>query len=188
MIESSCLNLRDENSSTLLYCVLCIESQVGIELSIDSYSWGRSLLDEKYTRGNNASTRAVTRIFRAGRVFHANYSCYLCPACAERVRGLFAKTFQRDSNSSLLVALYRPASFLLSSPRLFVAPRLFLLLVLFLFSFFSFSFCVERHVSAARIAGTLCIASNILCDLIALALSRIFFFFFIFNSTLEKLY
>lgn len=178
MIESSCLNLRDENSSTLLYCVLCIESQVGIELSIDWYSWGRSLLDEKYTRGNNASTRAVTRIFRAGRVFHANYSCYLCPACAERVRGLFAKTFQRDSSSSLLVALYRPASFLLSSPRLFVAPRLFLLLVLFLFSFFSFSFCVERHVSAARIAGTLCIASNILCDLIALALSRIFFFFF----------
>lgn len=138
--------------------------------------------------GNNASTRAVTRIFRAGRVFHANYSCYLCPACAERVRGLFAKTFQRDSSSSLLVALYRPASFLLSSPRLFVAPRLFLLLVLFLFSFFSFSFCVERHVSAARIAGTLCIASNILCDLIALALSRIFFFFFLYSIVLWRNY
>lgn len=128
-------------------------------------------------------TRAVTRIFRAGRVFHASYSCYLCPACAERVRGLFAKTFQRDSSvsSSRSLSSNFPGSFvppLLAPP---LCPRLFLLLF-FLCFFFSFFFF--RPATRLCIAETLCIASNILCDLIALALIHSGIFF-IFNSTLK---
>lgn len=84
---------------------------------------------------------------------------------------------------SLLVALYRPtspaASFLLSSPRLFVHAFSF-----FFFFFVSFSLFFFRPATRLCIAETLCIASNILCDLIALALIHSGIFF-IFNSTLK---
>lgn len=131
-------------------------------------------------------TRAVTRIFRAGRVFHASYSCYLCPACAERVRGLFAKTFQRDSSvsSSRSLSSNFPGSFV---PPL-LAPPLVHAFSFFFFFFVSFSLFFFRPATRLCIAETLCIASNILCDLIALALIHSGIFFFIFNSTLKKLH
>lgn len=181
---------KDGNSKwpcTLLYCILCIESRVGIELSIDSglvrILWRRGGGVESRYWTRNILVEITQRIFRAGSVFHANYSCYSCPACAEHcVRALFAKTFQRDSSvsSSRSLSSNFPGSFvppLLAPP---LCPRLFLLLF-FLFLFFFF--CVERHVSHSW--DTL---RAIFYAILSLLLFSLRYFFFLYSyNTLKKL-
>lgn len=193
MIESSCSNLNGKTKVAMavyivvLYFMYRISDRNWIidRFGIVRILWGRST--RYWTRNILVEiTRAVTRIFRAGRVFHANYSCYLCPACAERVRGLFAKTFQRDSSvsSSRSLSSNFPGSFvppLLAPP---LCPRLFLLLffLCFFFSFFFSSSDTSLHSWDTLHREQYFMRSYRSC------FDSQRYFFFIFNSTLKKLH
>lgn len=146
MIESSCskLNGKMEIVSGRVHCciafyVLNLGSELNYRSIRDQFVFSGEGEGESRYWTRNILVEITQRIFRAGSVFHANYSCYSCPACAEHcVRALFAKTFQRDSSvsSSRSLSSNFPSSFvppLLAPP---LCPRLFLLLLFFLCFFF----------------------------------------------------